>query len=230
VSPTRRLTVLILAVAGLAATAWFLPLHDIPALVARLGLAAPVVGVGVGALLLIALVPRTPISLACGLLFGAAAGAVCALLIALIAAAVTFVAGRMMGRDFVIRHAGPRFARLESWITREGTLAVAAVRALPIGPYGLAGYAYGASAVRVRHYALGTLISASPSAVTYALLGAAVATPGHLRPLSLIPLGIGLVLSVAVLLRTRSAARESSPAAVPPSAVAREKAHSSPSR
>src|SRR5262249_53092530 len=128
---------------------------------------------------------------------------------------------------FVIRHAGPRFTRLESWITREGTLAVAAVRALPIGPYGLAGYAYGASAVRVRHYALGTLISAAPSAVTYALLGAAVASPGHLRPLSLLPLGVGLVLFVVVLLRTRSAVRASSSQGTAPSVVALEEAHSS---
>jgi len=207
VSPTRRLIALILGVVGLALTAWFLPLREVPQLVGHLGPAAPVVGVVVGAALLTALVPRTPVSLACGLLFGATAGAVCALLVALVAAAVTFVAGRLLGREFAIRHTGKRFARLESWITREGTLAVAAVRALPIGPYGLIGYAYGASAVLVRHYALGTLISAAPSAVSYALLGAAVAAPGHLRPLSLVPLGAGLVLAAAVLIRSRAAAR-----------------------
>ena len=212
-NPTRRLAVLILAVVGLAATAWFLPLREVPDLVGRLGPGAPVVGVVVGAALLIALVPRTPVSLACGLLFGGAAGAICALLVAVVAAAVTFVAGRMLGREFVVRHAGPRFNRLESWITREGTLAVAAVRALPIGPYGLIGYAYGASAIRVRHYTAGTLISAAPSAVTYALLGAAVSAPGHLRPLALLPLGLGLALSAAVLIRSRAAAR-SRPAAV----------------
>jgi uncharacterized membrane protein YdjX (TVP38/TMEM64 family) len=207
VSPTRRLILLVLGVVGLAATAWFLPLREVPELVGRLGPAAPAVGVVIGAALLTALVPRTPVSLACGLLFGATVGAVCALLVALVAATVTFVAGRMLGRDFVIRHAGPRFARLQSWITREGTLAVAAVRALPIGPYGLVGYAYGASAVRVRHYALGSLISAAPSAVSYALLGAAVAAPGQLRPLSLVPLGAGLLLAAAVLIRSRAATR-----------------------
>ena len=202
-SPTRRLAVLILAVVGLAVTAWFLPLHAVAEAVGRLGPAAPVVGVVVGAVLLVALVPRTPISLACGLLFGAVQGAVCALLVALVAATVTFVAGRILGRDFVVRHAGPRFARLESWIMREGTLAVAAVRALPIGPYGLVGYAYGASAVRVRHYALGSLISAAPSALSYALLGATVAGQHGFRPLSLAPLGFGLLLSAAVLIRSR---------------------------
>jgi uncharacterized membrane protein YdjX (TVP38/TMEM64 family) len=213
VNPTRRLAVLVLAVIGLAVTVWFLPLHAVADLVGRLGPAAPVVGVLVGAVLLVALVPRTPVSLACGLLFGAAAGAVCALLVALVAAAVTFAAGRVLGREFVVRHAGARFARLESWITKEGTLAVAAVRALPIGPYGLVGYAYGASAIRVRHYAAGTLISAAPSAVTYALLGAAVAGPGRPRPLSLLPLGLGLVLSAAVLIRSRAAGRARTTAA-----------------
>ena len=186
-------------------------MREVPELVGRLGPAAPAVGVVVGAALLTALVPRTPVSLACGLLFGATVGAVCALLVALVAATVTFIAGRMLGRDFVIRRAGPRFARLESWIIREGTLAVAAVRALPLGPYGLVGYAYGASAVRVRHYALGSLISAAPSAVSYALLGAAVAAPGHLRPLSLVPLGAGLLLAAAVLIRSRAAARARGP-------------------
>jgi uncharacterized membrane protein YdjX (TVP38/TMEM64 family) len=195
-----------LAVVGLAATAWLLPLHAVAGVVGRLGPAAPVVGVIVGAALLIALVPRTPVSLACGLLFGAVQGAVCALLVALVAATVTFIAGRALGREFVVRHAGPRLARLESWINREGTLAVAAVRALPIGPYGLVGYVYGASAVLVRHYALGTLISAAPSAISYALLGAAVADPGHFHPLSVVPLGFGLLLSAAVLVRSRRGA------------------------
>ena len=101
----------------------------------------------VGAALLVALVPRTPVSFACGLLFGTVIGTLCALLVALVAATVTFVAGRLLGREFVARRGGRRFAALESWITREGMLAVAAVRSLPLGPYGLAGYAYGASAV-----------------------------------------------------------------------------------
>ena len=230
---------LVLTVGVLTAIALRLPLGALPEAVARLGPLAPVVGVVVGAALLVALIPRTPISLACGLLFGAALGAVCALLIALTAAAVTFAAGRWLGRDFVVRHllghagaagrvgaadaAGAgrrrrrwvrldsrRWARLEEWVTREGVLAVAAVRALPIGPYGLGGYVYGTSGVRVRDYALGTLIAGAPSAVSYALLGAAVASPGPLAPVTLVPLGFGPALSVAVLLRARVVARRRS--------------------
>jgi uncharacterized membrane protein YdjX (TVP38/TMEM64 family) len=215
VSPTRRIIALVVVVVALAAIALTLPLGALPEAVAHLGPMAPVVGVAVGAALLIAMIPRTPISLACGLLFGAAAGAVCALLIAMVAAAVTFAAGRWLGRDFVARYlvgraAGPaarRWARLEAWVNREGVLAVAAVRALPIGPYGLGGYVYGTSGIRARDYALGTLIAGAPSAVSYALLGAAVASPGRLSWVTVVPLVFGLALSAAVVLRARVVAR-----------------------
>jgi uncharacterized membrane protein YdjX (TVP38/TMEM64 family) len=209
VDATARLVALVVVVAALALTAFLLPLDAIPAGVARLGLVAPLAGVAVGAALLVALVPRTPVSVACGLLFGAGLGTACALAVALVAAGLTFTAGRALGRDFVRRRAGRRWARLEGWIAREGVLAVAAVRALPLGPYGLVGYAYGASGVRVRDYALGTAISATPSAVTYALLGAAIADPTRLSALTFVPLAFGLLLTAVVAVRTRVHLRQS---------------------
>ena len=202
-TPTRRMIVLVFAVGALATAAILLPLETVPAAVDQLGPLAPVAGVAVGAALLVALVPRTPISIACGLLFGAALGAVCALALAMVAATVTFAVGRVLGRDFVIRAAGQRWQRLERWITREGVLAVAAVRALPLGPYGLVGYAYGASNVRVRDYAFGTLLAGTPSAVTYAMLGAAIGGAGEASPLTLVPLACGLLLAIVVAIRTR---------------------------
>lgn len=209
-SPTRRLAILLTAVVALAALAWWLPLRSLPEQVGALGPLAPMVGLGVGALLLAALVPRTPVSLACGLLFGPWLGSAVALGAAVVAAAVTFVAGRALGRDFVAGHAGPRFARVDAWVSREGLLAVAALRSLPIGPYGLAGYVYGASGVRVRDYVLGTLVAALPSSVSYALLGAGLA--GGFDPMSLVPLAFGLVLSAVLVVRARRASAPGRPA------------------
>jgi uncharacterized membrane protein YdjX (TVP38/TMEM64 family) len=202
-TPARRVLLLVLAVAALAATAAWTPLGQVPEAVARLGPLAPVAGVLVGAALLAALVPRTPISLACGVLFGATTGAVCALAVALAGATVTFGAGRLLGRDFAARRGGRWWPRLDAWVGREGVLAVAAVRSLPIGPFGLAGYAYGASAIRPRDYALGTLIAAPPSAVAYALVGAAVVAPGSASPLTVAPLALGALLTLALLVRAR---------------------------
>lgn len=211
-SPTRRMLLLVLGVAALAGAAWLLPLRELPEAVERLGVAAPVAGAVVSALLLVALVPRTPISLACGLLFGVWVGAACALVATMIAAAVTFAAGRALGTEWVARRAGKRWAGMQTWLEREGTLAVAAVRALPLGPYGLGGYAYGASGVRVRHFALGSLIAGAPSAISYAYLGAAVARPGDLDPLTLIPLAFGMLLALGLLIRMRIVTRRRSAA------------------
>jgi uncharacterized membrane protein YdjX (TVP38/TMEM64 family) len=204
VSPTRRMALLVLTVAALAALALWLPLEALPEAVGRLGVLAPVAAVGVGATLLVALVPRTPVSLACGLLFGAGLGALCALAVALTAATVTFVLGRWLGQDFVARLSGRRWSDLQRWIVREGVLGVAAVRTVPLGPYGLAGYTYGSSGVRVRDYALGTFIAATPSAISYAVLGAAVAGTGRLNAPALVPLAVGLLLSAAVIVRART--------------------------
>ena len=204
--------VLVLGVAALALLAWLLPLDTVQATVASLGVLGPLAGVLVGAAMLTALVPRTPVSVACGLLFGAWMGTLVALGLALVAAVVTFAAGRWLGREFVARHAGRRWTSIERWITREGVLAVAAVRAIPLGPYGLMGYAYGASAIRVRDYTLGTAISAPPAAITYALLGAAVAGADSASPITFVPLIFGFALCAAVLIRARRSAAGPSPA------------------
>jgi uncharacterized membrane protein YdjX (TVP38/TMEM64 family) len=207
VSPTRRAALLVLMVAGLAAVAAWLPLPPFGDAVRGLGGWAPVVAVAAGCALLVALVPRTPISLACGVLFGPVAGSLLALAVALTAATLTFVAGRLLGRDFVARYAGRRLIEFQGWLRDEGVLAVAALRSLPLGPYGLTGYVYGASTARARDYFLGTLIAATPSAISYAILGALIAAPGDVPPLAFVPLGMGLAFSVIVLFRTRRRVR-----------------------
>jgi len=197
----RTLITLLLAGAGLAVLAVGasrVPVADLAGQVRAWGPLAPVGATVVGAALLVALVPRTPISIACGLLFGAVTGTVIALVVALTGAAVTFTIGRTLGRDGLARWGGARLARLDRWVRRRGVTAVAAVRAMPLGPYGLTGYAYGTTTVRVRDYVFGTLIAATPSAVGYALVGATVAEPGPKGPLDYLPAAFGLTVVLAM--------------------------------
>jgi uncharacterized membrane protein YdjX (TVP38/TMEM64 family) len=203
------LVALVVGVASLAVVAAVMPIHTVPAAMTELGPAGPVVGIAVGAALLVALVPRTPISVACGLIFGATLGCVCAIAAMLLGAAVTFGVGRRLGREFLARRVGAgdgrlarAWRRLERWIARESTLAVAAVRSFPIAPYGLVGYAYGASNVRMRDYALGTFMAGTPSAIAYALLGASIEGTGRASMLTYAPLACGILLIGAATLRT----------------------------
>ena len=190
-----RLATLLTIVIGLGVAAAFLPLHRLPDAVGRLGAWAPIVGTVLAALLLGALVPRTAISIACGALFGPIGGGFVALIAAMLAAAGTFAIGRALGRAAVATRAGSRWSRLDAWLSRRGLLAVTVVRMMPIAPFGLVGYAYGTTSVRRWHYMLGTFIGATPSAFTYAAVGAAAVRPGAIRLITFLPAAIGLLIT-----------------------------------
>ena len=202
-----RFGVLGTVIAGLGAAAAALPLHAIADSVVSLGPAAAVAVAVVGGLLLSVLVPRTAITLACGALLGPATGAVTALAAAVLAAVATYYAGRWAGRGALGAKNSGRMKRLDGWLNRRGLSAVLLVRFLPLAPFGLIGYAYGTTSVCRKRYLLGTTLAAIPSAVTYAVIGAAVAAPGSMSPLTLAPAAIGFGLTTTIVLRWRLAAR-----------------------
>ena len=208
-----RFSVLGVVVAGLAVAAAVLPLREIADAVVALGPAAAVAIAVVGGLLLSVLVPRTAITIACGALLGAPTGAATALAAAVIAAIATYYAGRWAGRGALGAKAGGRMQRLDGWLNWRGLAAVRRVRFLPLAPFGLSGYAYGTTSVCRKRYLLGTTLASIPSAVSYAVIGAAVTSPGELNPLSLAPALVGFTLTTTIVYRWRRASRRA--AAVP---------------
>ena len=202
-----RFGILAAVVAALGVAAAVLPLQAIADSVVAFGPAAAVAIAVVGGLLLSVLVPRTAITLACGALLGPATGAATALAAAVIAAVATYYAGRWAGRGALGARAGSRMAKLDGWLNKRGLSAVLLVRFLPLAPFGLIGYAYGTTSVCRKRYLLGTTLAAVPSAVSYAVIGAAVASPGSMDPLTLAPAAIGFGLTTTIVLRWRLAAR-----------------------
>jgi uncharacterized membrane protein YdjX (TVP38/TMEM64 family) len=207
-----RFSVLGGIVAGLAVAASVLPLREIADAVVALGPAAAVAIAVVGGLLLSVLVPRTAITIACGALLGAPTGAATALAAAVIAAIATYYAGRWAGRGALGAKAGGRMERLDGWLNRRGLAAVLLVRFLPLAPFGLIGYAYGTTSVCQKRYLLGTTLASIPSAVSYAVIGAAVTAPGELNPMSLAPALIGFTLTTTIVYRWRRSARRAAAA------------------
>ncbi len=203
-SPWSRVVLLGIVVAAMAVTAYTLPVRQLADGAARLG-PAPVVALAVG--LLLALVPRTAVSVACGALFGALAGFGYALAAGLLAAGLAFAASRWLARGAVAGRLRGRAARFDAWLSRRGVLAVVVVRLVPIAPFGLVSYLYGSTGVRSRHYLLGTLIGATPSAATWAGIGAAVISQGRLGVLTLAPAAAGLIVTVCAAAYWRSAMR-----------------------
>ncbi|NMO55798.1 VTT domain-containing protein [Actinoplanes sp. TBRC 11911] len=208
-----RFGLLALVVAGLAVAAAILPLQEISDTVAKLGPAAAVAVAVVGGLLLSVLVPRTAITVACGALLGAGIGAATALAAAVIAATATYYAGRWAGRGALSAKAGGRLQRLDGWLNKRGLAAVLLVRFLPLAPFGLIGYAYGTTSVCQKRYLLGTTLASIPSAISYAVIGAAVTAPGDMNPLTIAPALIGFALTTTIVVRWKRASRKAAAAA-----------------
>jgi uncharacterized membrane protein YdjX (TVP38/TMEM64 family) len=202
-----RFGLLALVVAGLAIAAAILPLQEIADTVSQLGPAAAVGVAVVGGLLLSVLVPRTAITVACGALLGAAMGAATALAAAVIAATATYYAGRWAGRGALSAKTGGRLQRLDGWLNKRGLAAVLLVRFLPLAPFGLIGYAYGTTSVCQKRYLLGTTLASIPSAISYAVIGAAVTQPGQISPLTVAPALIGFALTTTIVVRWKRSSR-----------------------
>ncbi|MEO3747364.1 VTT domain-containing protein [Plantactinospora sp. B5E13] len=173
-------------------------LAGLPGLADRLGPLAPVVAVAVAAVLMLALVPRTAITVVWGAVFGPLGGAGYTLAAALLAAGAGFAVGRLLGRDFVAERVRGRLARLDHWFARQSVLGVVSVRLLPVGGFGLVSYGYGTTGARLLPFLVGSVLASAPSAFGYAAVGAAVVSPDEVNWFAVAPAGLGLVAATVL--------------------------------
>lgn len=89
----------------------------------------------------------------------------CSLLGCILSAALLYGIGRGLGRKRVMRVAGRRLNRVNRLISKQGILAVTAVRMIPVAPYSLINLAAGAARVPFRDFILGTLLGMLPGVV-----------------------------------------------------------------
>lgn len=115
----------------------------------------------------IAGMPITPLVIACGLLFGAWKGFGIAYAGAVLAAALGFLIGQLLGTDTMRRLAGSRLDRISRRLARRGVLTVFSLRLLPIAPFALINLVAGASHLRFRDFVIGSLAGLFPG--TFAL-------------------------------------------------------------
>jgi phospholipase D1/2 len=84
---------------------------------------------------------------------------------------LTFAIGRLLGPDTVRSIAGSRIDRLSRQVARHGLLGVLTVRVLPVAPFTIVNIVAGASHIRLRDFALGTLLGTLPGIFLLTLFG-----------------------------------------------------------
>ena len=178
--PRRLVILLCAAIPCVIAAAVLLP-HS-PAglreLLLGLGPAAPAIALGAWIMLTPALAPGTVLAAACGLTFGALAGAALAFAGAVVGGLAAFALARTAARAPVERlvQSRPRLARVHALLERRGFAAVLAARLMPGVPAGGLHYAAGISPVRAHSFAAAIAIGALLRTVPYAVLGQGLAS------------------------------------------------------
>jgi phosphatidylserine/phosphatidylglycerophosphate/cardiolipin synthase-like enzyme/uncharacterized membrane protein YdjX (TVP38/TMEM64 family) len=140
--------------------------------------------VALGAYIVAGILPFavTVLVIATIIVFGSILGAACAFAGALLSAAATFWLGWRLRRDTVRAIAGNRLNRITRRLTRQGVLALATLRLLPLASFPVVNLVAGASRLRLREFLLSTALGLAPGiALTAAFLDraeAAIRDPG----------------------------------------------------
>ncbi len=175
--PRRWLSaiVVLLVFAAVAAGVWIfdgvISAQALEARVASLGVWAPIGFVLLYGIATVAMVPGSIFDLAGGALFGPYLGSLLNLLGGTLGAALAFLVGRYIARDWAERRAGPRLQAVMNSVDEEGWRFVAFVRLLPIVPYNVMNYLLGLTRIPFHHYLVATVVFMAPSTVVYTYIG-----------------------------------------------------------
>lgn len=163
------------------------------------------------------LVPGSLLTLGAGFAFGVFRGSIAVSLGSTAAAAVAFVLGRFLARDWVEQRVrnSPKFRAIDQAVAEQGFKIVLLTRLSPVFPYNFLNYAFGLTKVRFRDYILASWVGMFPGTVMYVYLGSiasdlasAAAGARQTMPEEWALRVVGLLATIAVtLLVTRMARR-----------------------
>ncbi len=120
--------------------------------------------------------PGSILTLGAGFAYGVVAGTALVWVAANIGAALAFVLGRTLARDWIAGKvaANARFAAIDRAVGREGFRIVLLTRLSPVFPFNLLNYAYGLTRVTLRDYVLASSIGMLPGTVMYVYFGSLI--------------------------------------------------------
>ena len=134
---------------------------------------APLIFIAIHVAASLLFVPRTPLSIAAGLLFGLWWGTLWAALGAMAGSLAGFALARYVNAGWIRPERIPKLGELLARVERGGWRAVALIRLVPIMPHTPVNYAFGLSRLSLGSYMLGSLIGQLPITVFCVDIGAA---------------------------------------------------------
>jgi uncharacterized membrane protein YdjX (TVP38/TMEM64 family) len=153
--------------------------------------------------------PASLLTLGAGFLFGMLWGSIYVLLAATAGAALAFLVGRYLARDWVAHkiRAIPKFRAIDDAVAREGWKIVALVRLVPLFPFSVMSYAFGLTRIPFRAYFYGNF-TMLPATFMYVYFGTLLGDITHkvTRP-AWIKWAVAIVTALVIMTLTRMAQR-----------------------
>jgi phospholipase D1/2 len=115
--------------------------------------------------------PVTMLIAATAAAFGPLPGLLYATAGVLASAIITYAVGSRLGKEALRSVLGPRLNRVRRKIARQGILAIATIRLVPLAPFTVVNLVAGASAIRPIDYIAGTILGMLPGIIVLSLLG-----------------------------------------------------------
>lgn len=175
-------------------------LDEVRTWILSLGPWGPLVFIAVYAVLVVAAVPGSVLTVAAGAMFGSLLGVAVVSVASTLGAGLAFAAARWLARDSVVGWlaGNPGFAKLDRMTRRHGAVMVAITRLVPIFPFTLLNYGFGLTGVPFRTYMLWSWLCMLPGTILY-VVGADAVTKGLSQGRVPWPL-VGIAAATAVVL------------------------------
>ncbi|MFE7800931.1 TVP38/TMEM64 family protein [Nocardia sp. NPDC057440] len=174
----------------------------------------------VHALVTVAPVPRTVLTVSAGVLFGPALGITLAVSATTVSAALAILLVRALDRDRVAAHlTHPAVRAIDDRLERRGWLAVGSLRLIAFAPFSVINYCCGLSSIRFWPYMVATVAGILPGTVGTVILGDALTGGTHpaMFVVSAVCIAVGIIGLVVDARWTQT--HRSAPAAAAPAQV-----------
>lgn len=135
------------------------------------GIWAPIIYIALYIVATVLVLPSTALNLTGGAIFGPWLGTVWTSIGAIVAAIVSFMFTRTVGREAIAQRLAGRWQAMDAEVRRGGLFYMFAIRLVPIMPYGLVNFAAGLTSISFKDYVVGTTLGTVPSVLPFVLLG-----------------------------------------------------------
>ncbi|GAF38263.1 DedA family protein [Agrilactobacillus composti DSM 18527 = JCM 14202] len=140
-----------------------------------------------------------------GMVYGGLVGGILTVVGATLGAAIAFVLGKYVARDYIVQHFGQRpvFQKIEQGVLTNGTTFLVFTRLVPIFPYAIQSYAYALTPMSLGKFTLISFITMMPASFIYTFMAAEIVKNGVSWKLLLELTIAGLLLALLTLLPKR---------------------------